>query len=131
MTARVVDASALGALVFGEPAADAIAARLGSSALAAPALIRYELANVCLKKIKAHPSLEGKLLAAFELGSRIAMQITDVDHYESIQLAQSAGLSTYDASYLWLAQRLKAELITLDKKMKEAAARIDVVVPEI
>ena len=119
------------ALVFGEPAAAAIAARLGKSPLTAPALIRYEVANVCLKKIKAHPSLEGKLLEAFELGSRIAMQLTDVDHYEAIQLAQSAGLSAYDASYLWLAQRLKAELVTLDNKMKEAAARIGVVVPEI
>ena len=131
MTARVVDASALGALVFGEPAAAAIAARLGRSPLTAPALIRYELANVCLKKMKAHPSLEGKLLEAFELGSRIAMQLTDVDHVETIQLAQSTGLSAYDASYLWLAQRLKAELVTLDNKMKEAAARIGVVVPEI
>ena len=131
MTARVVDASALGALVFGEPAAAAIAARLGRSPLAAPSLIRYELANVCLKKIKAHPSLEGKLLEAFELGSRIAMQLTDVDHGEAIQLARSAGLSACDASYLWLAHRLKAELVTLDNKMKEAAARLGVAVPEI
>ena len=131
MTVHVVDASALAALVFGEPAAEAVAARLGRSPLAAPALIRYELANVCLKKMKAHPDLEDKLLEAFGLGSRIGMQLVDVDHLEVIQLAGIIGRSAYDANYLWLAQRLKAELITLDKKMKEAAAELGIVVPEI
>lgn len=130
MTAYVVDASALGALIFGEPAADAIAARLGRAPFAAPALIRYELANICLKKIKAHPSLEAKLLKAHDLGSRIAMQLTDVDHDEVIHLARANNLTAYDASYLWLARRLQAELITLDHKMKKAAARLNVPVPE-
>jgi len=59
------------------------------------------------------------------------MQLTDVDHDEVIRLARANNLTAYDASYLWLAQRLKAELVTLDNKMKEAAARIGVVVPEI
>jgi predicted nucleic acid-binding protein len=126
MTVRVVDASALGALVFGEPEADAIAGRLGSGPLAAPVLIRFELANICLKKIKAHPSLERKLLEAHDLGTRIAIQLTDVDHNEVIQLARKSGLSAYDASYLWLALRLKAELITLDIKLKAAAARLGI-----
>lgn len=131
MTVHVVDASALGALVFGEPEADAVVERLGSKPLAAPVLIRFELANICLKKIKAHPSLEKKLLDAHELGTRIALQFTDVDHNEVIQLARKSGLSAYDASYLWLALRLRAELITLDIKMKAAAARLGIVAPGI
>jgi predicted nucleic acid-binding protein len=130
MTVHVVDASALGALVFGEPQADAVAARLGSWPLAAPVLIRFEMANICLKKIKAHPALEKKLLKAYDLGTRIAIQLTDVDHYEVIQVARKSGLSAYDASYLWLALRLKAELITLDIKLKAAADRLGIVAPE-
>ena len=130
MTVHVVDASALGALVFGEPEADAVAARLGSGTLAAPVLIRFELANICLKKIRAHPSLEKKLLEAHDLGTRIAIQLTDVDHNEVIQLARKSGLSAYDASYLWLALRLNAELITLDIKLKAAAARLGILARE-
>ena len=130
MTVHVVDASALGALVFGEPQADAVAIRLGSGPLAAPVLIRFELANICLKKIKAHPALEKKLFEAYDLSTRIAIQLTDVEHYEVIQLARKSGLSAYDASYLWLALKLKAELITLDIKLKAAAARLGIVAPQ-
>jgi predicted nucleic acid-binding protein len=130
MTVHVVDASALGALIFGEPQADAVATRLGSGPLAAPVLIRFELANICLKKIKAHPALEKKLFEAYDLGTRIAIQLTDVEHYEVIQLARKSGLSAYDASYLWLALKLKAELITLDIKLKAAAARLGIVAPQ-
>ena len=130
MTVHVVDASALGALIFGEPQADAVATRLGSGPLAAPVLIRFELANICLKKIKAHPALEKKLFEAYDLSTRIAIQLTDVEHYEVIQLARKSGLSAYDASYLWLALKLKAELITLDIKLKAAAARLGIVAPQ-
>jgi len=37
-------------------------------------------------------------------------------------LALETGLTVYDASYLWLARRLGAELVTLDKAL-DAAAR--------
>ena len=131
MTVRVVDASALGALVFGEPSAAAVAARLGTGHLAAPVLIRFELASICLKKINAHPSLEGKLLEAYELGSRLAIRLIDVDHDEVIQLARKSVLSAYDACYLWLARSLKGELITLDNKLRAAAVKCGVAAPEI
>jgi uncharacterized protein with PIN domain len=52
MPAKVVDASAIAALLFGEPEADAVAAQLAGSRLVAPGLLPFELANVCL--IKSH-----------------------------------------------------------------------------
>ncbi|HTZ39497.1 MAG TPA: type II toxin-antitoxin system VapC family toxin [Syntrophales bacterium] len=131
MTVRVVDASALGALIFGEPTAAAVSACLGREHLAAPVLIRFELADICLKKINAHPSLEAKLLEAFELGARLALRLTDVDHDEVIRLARKNGLSAYDACYLWLARSLKGELITLDNKLRAAALKCGVVAPAL
>jgi predicted nucleic acid-binding protein len=50
MDTKVVDASAVGALLFGERDAAAIAERLREADLMAPALLRFEVANVCLKK---------------------------------------------------------------------------------
>jgi len=38
-----------------------------------------------------------------------------------VNLADETGLTTYDASYLWLAGHLKGELIALDGKMQRAA----------
>jgi predicted nucleic acid-binding protein len=39
-----------------------------------------------------------------------------------LELAESTGLTAYDASYLWLARELSAELVTLDGQLAKAAA---------
>jgi predicted nucleic acid-binding protein len=121
MPVRVVDASALGALVFGEAKAEEIARTLGDSPMAAPALIWFEMASICLRKIKAHPAQREQILRAFMMAGKLAIEIVEVDHRGVVNLADETGLTTYDASYLWLARHLKGELITLDGKMQRAA----------
>jgi len=120
MPVRVVDASALGALLFGEPQAEEIAERLGNAQLIAPAILWFEVASVCLKKIKAQPRSEGKILSALMYFPSLAIQQAEIDHVEVIELAHKKKLTTYDASYLWLAGKLQAELVTLDKKLLQA-----------
>ena len=39
-----------------------------------------------------------------------------------LALASATGLTAYDASYLWLARRLGAPLVTLDAQLARAAA---------
>jgi len=113
----VVDASAMAALLFGEPRAEEVAEVLEGARLAAPALLRFEMVSVCLKKIVAHPELESRLMSAFDLLSRFVIDTVQVDHRVTVALAMDTGLTTYDASYLWLAKELKGELITLDEKL--------------
>ena len=120
MAVKVVDASALAARLFGEPEADAVAARLHGSELVAPALLGFELANVCLIKSRRHPTQKDALLAAFSLRGRLQVANAPVDHDGALALATATGLTAYDASYLWLARRLGAELVTLDRKLTEA-----------
>jgi len=120
MSVRVVDASALGALVFGEPKAEKISEILSDEPMAAPALLWFELASICLKKIKAHPSQKSLISEAFELARKLNIEIIEVDHLAVIELAKDTGLTTYDTSYLWLALELRGELITLDTKMQRA-----------
>jgi len=70
-----------------------------------------------LRKIKAHPAQRDQILSAFLMAGKLAIEIVEVDHWAVVTLADKTGLTTYDASYLWLAGRLKGELITLDAKM--------------
>lgn len=88
--------------------------------MAAPTLLWFELASICLKKIKAHPSQKSLILEAFELARNLNIEIIEADHLAGIELAEDTGLTTYDAGYLWLALELRGELITLDKKMQRA-----------
>ncbi len=95
----VVDASALATLVFGE--AEAIAARLE-----APALLGFELANVCLTRMRREPARREVLRAAFRLVDRLAVETVSVDHGGTLDLAAATGLTAYEASHLWLARPL-------------------------
>ncbi len=122
MPVRVVDASALGALVFGEPRAEEVAKALSDGSLVAPALLWFELASVCLRKIRAYPRRTGDILKAFKLARHISVEMVEVDHLAVIELATEVALTTYDASYLWLAIHLSGELVTLDRKLEKAAA---------
>lgn len=122
MPVKVVDASALAALLFGEPEAEAVAGKLGDARLVAPALLGFELANVCLVKARRRPEQRPALTAAFQLRGRLAVEEVAVDHDGALELAATTGLTAYDASYLWLARQLGAELVTLDKQLAKAEA---------
>src|SRR5580704_658358 len=117
---RVVDASALGAVLFIEPAADAVAAQLHDATLVAPHLLGYEIANACLKKIRGNPEQRAAILVQFAGWDQIGIELLEVNHQDLPQLAEEFGLSTYDASYLWLAGQLDSELVTLDRRLERA-----------
>jgi predicted nucleic acid-binding protein len=115
----VVDASALAALVFQEPDGEVMAARLDGAAVFAPTLLKFELANVAWKKARRQPADGAAILIALEraLDDRSGLVWRDVDHADVVLVAQATGLSTYDASYLWLAGTLGGDLVTLDRRL--------------
>lgn len=117
---KVVDASALAALLFAEPEAEAIAERLEGVRLAAPALLEFEVANVCLTKMRREPGQREALRTAFRLMQRLRVETIAVDHAATLDLAEATRLTAYDASYLWLARALGADLVTLDRKLAAA-----------
>lgn len=121
-TRLVVDASALAAVLFGEPEGPGVAEQLGDSALAAPTLFSYEIANICWKKLRRHPEKRAALLEAYSFLDRMNVEEMEVSIPEALLLADREKLTVYDASYLWLSRKLGVELITLDGDLKAAAA---------
>lgn len=108
-------------MIFAEPEAEAIAGRLQGARLAAPSLLDLELANVCLVKMRRQPNKREALRNAFRLARRLSVEPVAVDHAAALDLAEATGLTAYDASYLWLARALGAELVTLDRKLAAAS----------
>jgi predicted nucleic acid-binding protein len=121
MSAEAVDASALAALLFGEPKADLVAEYLSGADLFAPSLIRYELASVCDKKRRLYPAQQDLLLAAIALYPRLGVAEVEVPATEMASLARDAEVTAYDAAYLWVARHAKIPLLTLDRKLAAAA----------
>ena len=79
MHVRVVDASALGALVFAEPEADAMAEAMSGAKLIAPTLLPYEMASICLKKTKQTPQQASILKTALQMADALAIETFPVE----------------------------------------------------
>jgi predicted nucleic acid-binding protein len=121
MNAIVVDASAIAAVLFDEPEAEAILASVGGSGtLTAPNLLSYELASICSTKLRRHPADAGTIQRRYMLYSELKIELTE-PHWETLpQLALEWALSTYDACYLQLALKHHAPLVTLDARLARA-----------
>jgi predicted nucleic acid-binding protein len=122
----VVDASVLAAVIFQEAGHEALADRLRGAAVFAPAILRFEMANVAWKKIRRQPADGVAILTQLRsaMDSASGIQWTDVNVTDVVLVAQATGLTAYDASYLWLAGSLGADLVTLDKQLAATAADI-------
>ena len=114
MRINVVDASAMAALLFGEPEGPAVATQMADARLVAPALLDFELANVAVVKIRRHPESRERILAAHHLLQSFRIVRYAVDSGALLTVAENTGLSAYDAAYLWLARVCQAPLITLN-----------------
>lgn len=123
---QVVDASALAALAFGEPEAEAVARRLDAAELSAPSLLQYELASVCAKKIAQHPEQRDALIASLRRVAELSIETVVPPAADLVELAEAVGITTYDAAYLWLARFLGVPLVTLDRRLERAARALGV-----
>jgi predicted nucleic acid-binding protein len=120
MTVAVIDTSALAAVVFHEPAGAALMEQCRALTLHAPGLLDYEMANVCLVKQRRHPDRTEQFTAQFEAYLRLDLRHESVDIRKVRALAEQTGLTAYDAAYLWLARKLKGDLVTLDQRLHTA-----------
>jgi predicted nucleic acid-binding protein len=121
VTDKVVDASALAAIVFAEPATAVVEQLITGHRLFAPYLLKSEMANICAKKIRAIPAQRDVILALFSAAWGMPIGLQDIDPIGVVSMSERLKLSAYDASYLWLAHSLGAELVTLDERLRKAA----------
>jgi predicted nucleic acid-binding protein len=117
MPDKVIDASALAALAFVEPGADAVIDEIDGYRLHAPTLLMFELMNVAWKRSKKQPAATALFLEALEVIEGLDLRFRGIDQGEVVRLGLATGLTAYDATYLWLARALGMPLVTLDKKL--------------
>src|SRR5579884_2641741 len=108
--AVVVDASALGAVLLGEPRAGEALSLLDGADLYAPSLLDYELTSLARKKALRYPEQRDAIFEVLRLGLALELH----------RLALETGLTAYDACYLHLARSLDIPLVTFDEQLKAA-----------
>ena len=124
MNATVVDCSALAAVVFNEDWGSEVVTQLQGRRLIAPALLPFELVQVCSTKMRRHPAQESALLDQLVAAlGQLRLDLEPVGLDELPALAGTYGLSCHDAAYLWLALAHQAPLVTFDRKLAAAHRR--------
>jgi predicted nucleic acid-binding protein len=126
MPDRVVDASVLGALFFREQRADEAEAYVAGHQLFEPTLLAYEMASVALKKSKLTPTHADRIRDALTRALSADVRWADVDQPAVLDLALGTGLSSYDATYLYVAQTLQLPLVTFDRRLQVAADELGI-----
>jgi predicted nucleic acid-binding protein len=124
--ALVTDASVIASALFGEDGHAEALALLHGRALHAPDLLDYEIASVALKKLRSERPPLGSIRAALHAYARLPIERHALDAAAIatvVAIAERHRLTTYDAAYLHLAERLTAPLATLDDRLAEAALR--------
>lgn len=118
----VIDCSVLSAVLFEEPLRDEAVRQLAGRAMHAPTLLDHEIVSVALsKQARGWPRDSIELALQDYLVQDITLHRCNLS--EQADLGRRYGLSAYDAAYLWLADALKAPLVTFDPRLAEAARR--------
>ncbi len=120
MPGRVVDASVVAAWCFREPRSSEALRLLQGADLYAPLLLAYELASIARRKAVAYPGRSEVLSEALTAALMLPIHWRNVDHLAALRLASDAGITTYDASYLYLAGALSIPLVTFDQQLLQA-----------
>jgi predicted nucleic acid-binding protein len=109
-------------------ATDVVLDRLRNDEAAVPAIWPLEVANVLLVAERRDRLSEAQASRFLELLTQLPIDVDDAPH--DLAAIVAAGrrheLSSYDASYLVLAERLGAPLATLDRRLSKAAERAGV-----
>jgi predicted nucleic acid-binding protein len=109
--------------------ADTVLERLTESAAVVPSIWSLEVVNVLLAAERQKRLSESDSFRFLTLLSQLPI-VVEYERPEMMKellaLARSKNLSSYDASYLDLAMRKGFPIATLDKRLIEAARRIDV-----
>ncbi len=120
MPAKVVDASVMAAWCFREPRASEALRLLRGVDLYAPLLLAYELASIARRKALDYPGSTEVINEALTAALMLPIHWRDVDHLAALRLALDTNLTTYDASYLYLAQALSIPLATFDRQLLQS-----------
>jgi predicted nucleic acid-binding protein len=121
MPAKVIDASVLAAMAFGESRAEEAKALITGFDLAAPDFLPYEMCSVGCKKIRRRLAESDAVKAALASIFDLRISFHAIPIVSLLSLALNSGLSAYDAAYLHLARSLGCELATFDERLARAA----------
>jgi len=98
--------------------------------LVAPAILPFEIGNALVAMTKRGAIRPTEITAVWDAIRAVAVELRTIDIRAALDLAVRFGVYAYDAYFLECALSLRLPLLTLDKKMKRMAWKLDIRVLE-
>ncbi|MFQ6074599.1 MAG: type II toxin-antitoxin system VapC family toxin [Candidatus Bathyarchaeia archaeon] len=100
---------------------------LGLAELSAPSFIAQEVANALWRALKLGRIVKGDAEEALRALGEMRIELHELSWdqvAEGLDIASSLDLTIYDASYLYLSNRLRAPLVTADGTLYERSRKL-------
>ncbi|MDZ7737163.1 MAG: hypothetical protein U5P41_14550 [Gammaproteobacteria bacterium] len=117
MLVRVVDATAVSAVLFGEPAADYIVEQLEDAVIIVPTVLESHLCEICLQKMDDGDGYDGRYLEALSLLQVMDLHTIKQDPSEIVRFAAEKNITVSEAYYLRLVYAFDADLVSLNETL--------------
>jgi predicted nucleic acid-binding protein len=127
----VIDASAVIAVILGEPERAAMVRFTEGAHLIAPSSLKWEVGNAFSAMFRKRRLLLKDALLAIEIFDAIPIDVVVGDLPTALEIAHAKGLYAYDAYMLECALSHKAPLLTLDAGLRKAATDMRIKVLEV
>src|SRR5262249_27556356 len=127
----VIDASAVVAVLLGEPERPALIRATTGVVLFAPRALPWEVGNALVAAIRRRRLTVLEAQRAWMAYRAVPLRLVEVDVGRAIALALEHGLYAYDGYMLLLARDRALPLLTLDVSLASAARRAGITVVEI
>ncbi|TVQ19198.1 MAG: PIN domain-containing protein [Spirochaetaceae bacterium] len=140
LSTLILDCSAAVALVLPDESSAAVQAHLTRQGpdlvrVVVPSLWWYECTNVLLQAARRGRLELAEAREALSLLARLPHETRDaaslIDAVHLFHLSTQFSITAYDAAYLALAETTGGSLLTLDKRLRDAAHDIDVDAPDL
>ncbi len=118
------------AVALDEPEKDRIIQLTSELDALAPEILPYEIGNALSAMIKRKQITHDEALSAQKTASLIPVRLISIDIQQALKLAIEFNIYAYDAYILQCARAMSRPLITLDKRMKQVATKLNIEVLE-
>jgi predicted nucleic acid-binding protein len=121
----IIDTNILLAVILNEPEKERLIEITKGIELVSPEIMPYEIGNALSAMIKRKRLNKEQVLKSFSIYNLIPVKLIKTDIFNALALACELNIYAYDAYYLEASRRLKLPLLTLDRLMKENAAKLN------
>jgi len=127
----IADTNTFLAVILSEPERDTLITLTAGNDLIAPDVLPFEIGNALSAMVKRKRLSPSEALQAWDAIQNIPVDLRAIDIRNALEVASSFSIYAYDAYFLVCAENLRSPLLTLDKRMGDAAGEMGIRVLEV